>query len=106
MTYRVCLKHSQESEYGCPHCEIEQLQKECDKVRGELERVSEEAKKLRRQLNDLSISDAWVWIGDGNDDLNSMGEDMIIKIRAEDLRSLLSEARKIWHLGLHNIYRE
>lgn len=97
MPYQTCLKHSQEPECGCLHCKIERVQEalqqrieKLEQCNYELKLVYEEAKRLRRQLNDLSTPDVWVWLGDENDDLNSMSDDMVVKIRAGDMRVLLS----------------
>jgi len=57
-------------------------------------RAREEADKELRRDRALEINgeDAWRWAGDGEDRLESMGNDMAVLIRAEDLRKLSKAA--------------
>jgi hypothetical protein len=55
---------------------------------------SERANRLRTIAAMERHSDgAWRWIGDGSDDLDSMGADMAVLVSAKDLRVLLAAAR-------------
>ena len=67
-----------------------------------------QTKILEDKLRDLQIryrlreirdgagfrEDAWIWLGDGSDDLNSMSKDMLIEIRAADLQELISKNKE------------
>ena len=48
-----------------------------------------ELEKIVQRARDLQEQDTWHWLGDGSDDLDSMSEGMIVKIRASDLRQML-----------------
>jgi len=52
-------------------------------------REIEKLEGIVKRARELQEPDTWHWLGDGNDDLDSMGEGMIIKIRAGDLRQML-----------------
>ena len=52
-----------------------------------------ERDEMVRRIRDLQEGGEWIWLNDGSDDLESMGEDMVVKIRAGDLRRLTGELK-------------
>jgi len=69
------------------------LQNEPDKSQNELvKEFQAEISRLHNALDTVyqeGISDYWIWMGDGNDHLESMGEAMQVQIKAGQLRALL-----------------
>lgn len=63
-------------------------QKHCD-----CEIFKAERDKAIQRARDLQEGDEWNWMGTDEDDLESMSEGMVVRIRAEDLRGLLVSAR-------------
>jgi len=55
-----------------------------------LEHRDKEIEALRKELREAS-STTWIWTGDEEDDLGSMGDSMVICITAGQLRRLLGK---------------
>lgn len=61
-------------------------------VPGPLDQHSECRRIIReRNADRIADGDFWIWLGNGEDHLESMGNGMMIAIRAGQLRELLNE---------------
>lgn len=57
----------------------------------ELERLEVERDEARKAARAGGAVGPWMWQGDGDDDLDSMGDEMAVRITAGQLRQLLAE---------------
>jgi len=66
-------------------------------LRGRREERELQEEKLRKaQRLKWEATEAWIWVGDGDDDLESMSRDMVVVITAGDMKKLLEEAHQRW----------
>lgn len=92
--YDRCLKEL--------HIALETIDSLQNKLRAEKEELVREVARnktltaeLKRDRNlEIDGQSAWRWAGDGEDHLESMGNDVAVLIRAEDLRALLEPKSK------------
>ncbi len=71
------------------------LEKAKEELMREVARNEEISQELRRSRQlEIDGEAAWRWEGDGEDHLESMGNDMAVLIRAGDLRGLIADVSK------------
>ena len=83
------------------HDLLVKAQAECERLRESYESECAHVVRLVSALNRDPLT-AWHWLGDGSDDLASMGEDMAVLIRAGDLRTLVAEQKQYVELQVSN----
>jgi hypothetical protein len=64
-----------------------------DMAQTALKEMTDSYDECLRRARDLQEGDEWNWMGTDEDNLESMSEGMVVRIRAEDLRELLDEER-------------
>ncbi len=89
-----CEKHGHYAECDCktPYCECSV------KGRSKIEELSERIRELERERSEiicrvggLQEDGVWNWMNDESDDFDSMSNQMVVKIMAGDIRTLIRQ---------------
>lgn len=83
---------SPDGPFACKRC-ARRLQEQVAALREAFEQERARASRLCEKIRSLTDTADWVWLGDGDDDLDSMSEGMVVRITAGDLRAQTQQLR-------------